>query len=53
MFLYDDQWKFSISVFNNLTLELVESTKIEYVSFPYKSAISEANVKTNRILKTK
>ena len=53
MFLYDDQWKFSISVFNNLTLELVESTKIEYVSFRYKIAISEANVKTNRILKTK
>ena len=27
---------------------LIESTKIENVSFPYKTAISEANVKTNR-----
>ena len=29
---------------------LVESTKIEIASFPYKSAISEANVKPNRVL---
>ena len=28
---------------------LVESTKIENASFPYKTAISEANVKTNRM----
>ena len=32
---------------------LVESTKIESASFPYKTAISEANVKTNRIVSTK
>ena len=32
---------------------LVESTKIENVSFSYKTAISKANVKANRILSTK
>ena len=32
---------------------LVESTKIENASFPYKTAISEANVKTNRIVSIK
>ena len=32
---------------------LVESTKIEDVSFPYKTAISEANVKANRMVNTK
>ena len=32
---------------------LVESTKIENASFPYKTAMSEANVKTNRIASTK
>ena len=32
---------------------LVESTKIENASFPYKFAISEANVKTNRMVSTK
>ena len=32
---------------------LVESTKIENAIFPYKTAISEANVKTNRIVSTK
>ena len=31
-------------------LFLVESTKIENASFPYKTAISEANVKTNRMM---
>ena len=31
---------------------LVESTKIKNTSFPYKTAISEANVKTNRIVST-
>ena len=32
---------------------LVERTKIEKASFPYKTAISEANVKTNRVVTTK
>ena len=32
---------------------LVEGTKIEKASFPYKTAISEANVRTNRIVTTK
>ena len=32
---------------------LVESTKIENTTFPYKSALSEANVKTNRMGSTK
>ena len=32
---------------------LVESTKIENASFPYKTVISEANVKINRILSKK
>ena len=32
---------------------LVESTKIEKASFPYKSAISEVNVKTNKIVASK
>ena len=32
---------------------LVESTKIENALFSYKSAISEANVKTNRMVSTK
>ena len=32
---------------------LAESTKIENASFPYKTAISEANVKTNRMARTK
>ena len=32
---------------------LVESAKIEKASFPYKTAISEANVKTNRTVSTK
>ena len=27
---------------------LVESTKIDNITFPYKTALSEANVKTNR-----
>ena len=31
----------------------VESTEIENSSFPYKTAISEANVKTNRLVTTK
>ena len=32
---------------------LVESIKIENASFPYKTAMSEANVKTNRMESTK
>ena len=32
---------------------LVERNKIENVSFPYKTVISEANVKTNRMVSTK
>ena len=32
---------------------VVESTKIEKASFPYKTAISEANVKTYRMMSTK
>ena len=32
---------------------LVESTKIKNASFPYKTAISEANVKTNKMVTTK
>ena len=32
---------------------LVESTKIKKASFPYKTAISEANVKTNKMVTTK
>ena len=31
---------------------LVESTKIENASFPYKTAVSEASIKTNKILST-
>ena len=32
---------------------LVESTKIENASFPYKTVISEANVKTNKMVTSK
>ena len=32
---------------------LVESTKIDNVTFPYKTALSEANVKENRMGRTK
>ena len=32
---------------------LVESTRIDNITFPYKTALSEANVKTNRIGSTK
>ena len=32
---------------------LVESTKIENRSFPYKTAISETNVKKNKIVNAK
>ena len=40
--------------FKNLKYRfLVENTKIENASFSYKAAISEANVKTNRMMSTK
>ena len=32
---------------------LVVSTKIESASFPYKTSVSEVNVKTNRMVTTK
>ena len=32
---------------------LVETTKIENTSFPFKTALSEANVKRNRMVTTK
>ena len=32
---------------------LVESTSIESASFPYKTVMSEANIKTNRMVSTK
>ena len=32
---------------------VIESTKIENTSFPYKTELSETNVKTNRIVSTK
>ena len=32
---------------------LVKSTKIENTTFPYKTALSEVNVKTNRMGNTK
>ena len=31
----------------------VESIKVENASFPYKTAMSEANIKTNRTVSTK
>ena len=34
-------------------LFLVETTKIENISFPFKTALSEGNVKTNRMATTK
>ena len=42
-------WKMK-TVFKKLEYRfLVESTKIENALFPYKTAVSEANVKTNRM----
>ena len=68
MFLCDSHWKLKNN-FNTLTLKqifwktktilkleyrfLVEITKIENASFPYKTAMSEANVKTNKMVTTK
>ena len=46
-------WK-TKTFFKNLGYRFsVESIKIENESFPYKTAISEANVKTNRMVSTK
>ena len=53
-----------LNVFNNLTLKqtfpkkleyrlLGESTNIETAIFPYKTALSEANIKKNRMGSTK
>ena len=69
MFLYDNQWKFwLISVlqlwnrffwktktfFKKLEYRfLVKTTKIANTLFPCKTAISEANVKPNRMVSTK
>ena len=69
MFLFDNQWKFlnhfntltlkhifskTKTFFKKLEYRfLVESTKIENASFPYKTAIPGANVKTNRMVSTK
>ena len=35
------------------TVFLIESTEIENATFPYKTALSEANVKTNKMGNTK
>ena len=46
-------WK-TKTFFKNLDYHfLVESTNTENISFPYETAISEANVKTNRMVITK
>ena len=57
MFLCDNKWRFqtlSIACFKKVGYRfLVESTTTENASFPYKTAISEANVKTNKMVTTK
>ena len=68
MLLCDNHWKFwTISIlklWNKFSERhrllkkmeyrfLVESTKIDNITFPYKTALSEANVKTNRMGSTK
>ena len=66
MFLRNNHWKFwTISIlqlWNKFSVKrkpkqeyhfLVESTKIENATFPSKTALSETNVKTNRIWSTK
>ena len=46
-------WK-TKAFFKNLEYRfLVETTKIENTLFPFKTALSEANVKTNRMATTK
>ena len=46
-------WKTNIFLKKLEYCFLVESIKIENASFPYKTAISEANVKTNKMVTTK
>ena len=68
MFLCDNQWKFqTFQYFNfetnfleneNLSQKtggqfLVETTETENTSFPFKTALSETNIKTNRMTTTK
>ena len=54
MFLCDEQILENATFFKKLEYRfLVERTKIEKPSFPYKIVISEANVKTNRMVTTK
>ena len=67
MFLCDNQWGlwqfWRFSVLSNMFSRkrktsknwstIFESTKIVNASFPYKTAISKANVKTNRMMTTK
>ena len=69
MFLCDNHWEFlsvfntltlklifwkTESFFKKLEYRfLIESTKIENASFPYKTAKSEGNVKTNKMVTTK
>ena len=69
MFLYENDWKLknvfntltlkqifwkTKTIFKKLEYSfLVESTKIENASFPYKTAMPEANVKTNKMVTTK
>ena len=46
-------WKMK-NFFKNLEYSfLIQSTKIKNASFSYKTAISEADVKTNRMMSTK
>ena len=46
-------WKMK-NFFKNLEYSfLIQSTKIKNASFPYKTAILEADVKTNRMMSTK
>ena len=46
-------WKMK-NFFKNLEYSfLIQSTKNKNASFPYKTAISEADVKTNRMMSTK
>ena len=68
MFLFDDHWKLcTFSILNTETnflkneifskklgySFLVESTKIENVTFPNKSALSEASIKSTKLGKAK
>ena len=46
-------WKTKVFFKKTGIPSLVESTKIENTSFPFKTALSEASVKTNRKVTTK